>query len=325
VNIHTDAGNDRQARDSLPWAAAIIACRETLDTVTQCVAGLEAASRFSAVPICIDVIVNGNAALAQQAAVLAKDAADGVRVRIWEVSRGDKASAWNEYVHHIWPGASTTLFVDGYVRVNADAPGILTQGLLEHPECLAATGVPTEGRTATAHRNSMISGGGIHGNMHAIGHSAMIQMRSSGFRLPVGLYRTDSLIGGAMAFRFAPAAFPWNVHLCYVAASASWSLINMPTNLYKVLSTFWKRRLRQAQGQLENLAVREHMAVQLRPPHELPACSKHMVLDWVSGHPEKVKSIVLRRPLVGYALYKLKKSPAVSSVPSITRQMNSQS
>jgi hypothetical protein len=303
------------------WAAAIIASRETLATVTECVRALGAASRAAQTPILIDLIVNGNAVLAEQAAVLAHAPSAGVQVRVWGISRGDKAHAWNEYVHAFWPGADTTFFIDGYVRVNENALGLLDDGLRAHPACLAATGVPTEGRTATAHRLSMIAGGGIHGNMHAIRASAIEQMRSEQFRLPVGLYRTDSLIGGAMAFRFAPAQFPWNVRLCYVAETASWSLINMQTGIVSVLRTYWKRKLRQAQGELENLAVREHMALQRRPPRELPACSKDLVLKWVKVHPAKVRNIILRRPLVALALYRLRRSGAVSGIPSVTRRM----
>ena len=303
------------------WAAAIIASRESLATVTECVAGVAAASRFAGVATTIDLVVNGNHALAQQAGALASSLVDGVQVRVWSISRGDKANAWNEYVHTIWAGARTTFFVDGYVRVNPDALRILDQALRDHPECLAATGVPTEGRTATAHRNSMIAGGGIHGNMHAIRQSAMEQIRRIDFRLPVGLYRTDSLIGGAMAFQFAPAQCAWNVRLCFVAATASWSLINMPTGIYAILSTYWKRKLRQAQGQLENLAVQEHMAFKLRPPQELARCNKNMVLQYVRDNPAKVRKIIFKNPLVGYALYKVRNGAAVSAIPSITRQL----
>ena len=307
------------SQDSTCWAAAIIASRESLATVSESVQALAVASRFANARMTIDLIVNGNSTLAEQAAVLAKPCVDGVQVRVWSISRGDKANAWNEYVHNIWPGATTTYFVDGYVRVNRDALGILDQALSGHGVCLTATGVPTEGRTATAHSNSLISGGGIHGNMHAIRQSAMI--RELGFKLPVGLYRTDSLIGGAMAFRFAPAQFPWNVHLCFVAASASWSLINMPKGIYSVLSTYWKRKLRPAPGQLENLAVQEHMAFKLRPPQDLPLCNKVLVSKYVGGNSAKVRKIILNNPLVGYALYKVRTSAAVSAMPSITRQL----
>lgn len=315
---------DGAAAQSPPgnWSAAIIASRESVSTVSECVEAIAVASRAANTAITIDVIVNGNAGLAQQAAGLAHGTVDGVRVRVWSISRGDKANAWNEYVHQIWDGGVTTFFIDGYVRVNTDALRLLDEGLRDNPECLAATGVPTEGRTATAHRNSMITGGGIHGNMHAIRHSAMEQIRQIGFRLPVGIYRTDSLIGGAMAFRFAPASYPWNVRLCFVVATASWSLINMPTGVYSVLSTYWKRKLRQAQGQLENLAVQEHMAFKQRPPQELPICNKKLVMKYVDDNPAKVRKIIWKNPLVGYALYKVRHSAPVSATPSVTRQLD---
>lgn len=321
MNTDAESAATRYAAPARPWAAAIIASRESLSTVAQSIDALAAASKQANVALTIDLIVNGNDRLGEQAAVLVGSRGDAVRVRVWTISRGDKANAWNEYVHRIWPGADTTFFVDGYVQVNPDALALLDAGLGANPECLAASGVPTQGRTATAHRNSMISGGGLHGNMHAIRQSAMEQIRTLNFRLPVGLYRTDSLIGGAMAFRFAPAKFPWNVGLCHVAPTASWRLINMPKGPYAILSTYFKRRLRQAQGQLENLAVKEHMAIKLRPPQELPACSKQMVMEWVRNNPGQVSKLVKGSPLIGYALRKLQRSVPVSAIPSVTREV----
>ena len=321
--MNSAISNDNSTATPITWAAAIIACRESFATVSESVQAVALAERPANTVITVDLIVNGNDKLAEQAAALAHASVDGLTVRVWRISRGDKAHAWNEYVHHIWPGASTTFFIDGYVRINRDALSLLDAALRDNPDCLAATGVPTEGRTANAHRASMIAGGGLHGNLHAIRQSAMDEIRTIGFRLPVGLYRTDSLIGGAMAFRFAPAQFPWNVRLCYVAATASWSLINMPKGVYSLLSTYWKRKLRQSQGQLENLAVQEHMAFKLRPPQELPTCNRELVLGYVQGNRAKVRKIVLKNPLIGYALYKVAKGPRVAAMASVTRLMNS--
>ena len=96
----------------------------------------------------------------------------------------------------------------------------------------------------------------------------------------------------------------------------------MPTGLYTVLSTYWKRKLRQAQGQLENLAVQEHMAFKKRPPQDLPLCNKSMVVKYVDENRAKVRKIVMKNPLVGYALHRVRNSVAVSATPSVTRQLS---
>jgi hypothetical protein len=42
-------------------------------------------------------------------------------LRIWSITVGDKAFAWNEYLHRIWPASAMTFFIDGYAEVRSDA------------------------------------------------------------------------------------------------------------------------------------------------------------------------------------------------------------
>ena len=47
-------------------------------------------------------------------------------MRVWHLPLRDKASAWNHFVHHLWPGADTTFILDGYARVTPGLkPGVL--------------------------------------------------------------------------------------------------------------------------------------------------------------------------------------------------------
>lgn len=170
------------------WSVAIFAARETAETLSRCIrAALAACSGHRPV---IDVLVNGNRELAQAIADggWGKLAVPDGRVRIWSIAAGDKAHVWNEYLRRIWPVGRTALFIDGYARMRADALAPLEERL-ERP-----------GAWRGNDKSQMLKTGGPYGNMHAISAQDMAMLRTSGFRLPVGFYRGDSLIGAVLAF-----------------------------------------------------------------------------------------------------------------------------
>ena len=175
-------------------AAVVIASRETAHTL---LATLDALQRAIQAPTLIDVVVNGNPALASQLLTLLRSRqllqrSTSSALRLWTLALGDKAHSMNEYLHRIWPGHAPAYFVDGYVRVRADAPALLAQALAADPGALAAAGVPGSGRTAAAMRAQMRDEGGLHGNFFLLGVPALKALRAMDFRLPVGLYRTDA-------------------------------------------------------------------------------------------------------------------------------------
>ena len=292
------------------WAVAIFASREDLATLSECVAALITACRFSSKSAVIDLVINGNPALGRTASETLTSTYDDIQVNVHSIAFGDKANAWNEYVHAFWPGADTTFFVDGYVRVQPNAFGLLDAAIASGPTFLGATGVPSVGRSADSLRRQMIAGGGMHGNMHAISNTAMVTYRDNAVKLPVGLYRTDSLIGAIMMFRFDPGQFKWDTSVVKVQPDATWGLINQPRFGPALIKSYWKRKLRQSQGQLENLAVHEHFAIRRQTPQSLPPTARQLVLEWVARHPSKVRKLAVKNFLILHAMYKLKNQSA---------------
>jgi len=286
---------------------AIFAARETAGAVREAVAAVMAAAHLSTV---IDVLVNGNEALAEELEeVLAAVAPAGgpIEVRLWLIRLGDKAHTWNQYVQTIWPDARRTFFIDGYVRVLPDALVQLDEGLKITPEALAGSGVPSSGRTALNLREEMLRHGGLHGNLYALTHPAMLHIRRTGLKLPVGIYRTDSALGSALGFGFEPAVNAWNPkEFIHVAVNASWQNDRKQWWRYSDLSGQLKRKLRQAQGTLENLAVRQWLAEERRLPEHLPANVTDLVLSWAAAHPAALDKALRRNPLAYLALRKLR-------------------
>jgi hypothetical protein len=290
------------------WSVAIIAARETIATLSRCIhATLMACGDHNAI---VDVVINGNAALASEAADMAVSGAftsGPSTLRIWSIIAGDKAHAWNQYVHRIWPGSEVAFFVDGYAEPRHDAFAVLSRRLADRPDVLGATGVPTSGRSAARQRTLMLREGGFHGNMHALSGEALQTMREKGIRLPLGLYRTDSLIGAALLYKLAPENNRWDSGRVVVAGDATWDVHGLSALTLKNFVTQAKRKLRQAQGELENRAVREHLSIRRLPLEQLPGTAQELVNRWVGEKRSQAWLMYLRNPFCMHAAYKLRR------------------
>lgn len=288
-------------------AAAILSSRESPETLLSAIGA--AAADPALCDGVLDVVVNGNRELAGACNARFDNGALGdtwPMVRLWFVPLGDKSHAWNTYVYELWPGAACTAFIDGYVRTASGALGILHRGLSEAPEALAVTGVPTVGHSATRLQREMMSGGGIHGNLYALNRTAMELVRGKGFRLPLGLYRTDPLLGAALLFRLAPDSDSWDSRRIKVLPDATWQFDSLRWWRAADLVTQGRRLLRQRQGTLENLAFRYHLCDMKLKPGALSGTAAQMVNTWVEACPAEARRVLRWSPLLDHALRRLR-------------------
>ena len=290
-------------------SVAIFASRESSHTLTLCVRAVFEASE--SVSTLVDVLVNGNRALADDVArelSQLKPLNAPTTVRVWFIPLGDKAHAWNEYVHRLCGASKLHFFIDGYTLLHRDSLDAIDEGLASDVVALAASGVPTDGPSAHGLRNQMVRDGGIHGNLHALRGSTLAAIRANGIRLPLGIYRTDSLIGAVICFALDPARFEWDRHRIRVQQNASWSLPIDHWWASTSLQTRFKRMLRQAQGRLENCAIHDHLALKKRAPESLPVTAREMVDDWLSTHHKEALSLFVKHPLTGLAVRRLRRA-----------------
>lgn len=289
------------------WSVAIVSSRETADVLAATVeAALRAASGRSLV---IDVIVNGNPALVADLAKVLADPDDRIgpaaSLRIWSTDLRDKAHAWNIYVHDIWPGSKIAFFADGYARVRPDAFALVAEGMAGDPVALAGTGIPSVGQSAELLRSRMLQMGGIHGNFFALPDDTIHRIRRAGFRLPLGLYRTDSLITSALCFNLDPAQNAWDWKRVFVHPSATWDFSPLVWYRLPDLLAHARRVMRQAQGELEKRAFGDHLRDRQQPPETLPRTAVEMVAEWMRRLPGDARGAFLRNPLLAWSAWRL--------------------
>ncbi|MGZ9032317.1 MAG: hypothetical protein ACXW2G_13150, partial [Burkholderiaceae bacterium] len=179
------------------WSVAVFSAREDANCLTAVVLAAADSARAGAT-LHIDVLVNGNPTLAGEMHARLSTGhwwKHGTTIRLWSIGRGDKAHVWNHYLHTMMPDADVSFFMDGYVEVERDALSLMVDAIRERPQALAATSMPSTGRSAPGLRRRFLAEGGLHGNLYALTRATTRRLRQSGFRLPTQLYRNDSALG----------------------------------------------------------------------------------------------------------------------------------
>jgi glycosyltransferase involved in cell wall biosynthesis len=121
-----------------------------------------------------------------------------------EIELGDKANAWNVYVHDlVTPERAqeieTYFFMDGDVTLEPDALVLLAAALSEVPSARAAGGMPATGRDKASWRDRMVKNGVLAGNLYALRGSFVECLRQRHIRLPVGLIGEDIFVSWLVA------------------------------------------------------------------------------------------------------------------------------
>ncbi|HJV24480.1 MAG TPA: hypothetical protein VJ673_02290 [Aromatoleum sp.] len=298
-----------RAEGSPTAAVSVFSSREDVDTLMASVtAAIDAVQALAGE---VDVLVNGNRALADACAVRMAGSLRGGReathVRLWFIPLGDKAHTWNTYVHQLWPSAATSFFIDGYAVVEPSSLSLMHKLLAASSEALAASAVPSVGASAPRLKAEMLSRGGLHGNLYALRGQAMERIRERGFRLPLGLYRTDAVLGAAICFGLDPANHGWNRQRITVHPEATWRFEPLHWWRPSDLLSHARRSVRQEQGVLENLAVRRHFDERRLPCESLPRSALELIDDWMVTDSAKAAALMRRRPLARVALNQLRR------------------
>lgn len=116
-----------------------------------------------------------------------------------EIPLGDKANAWNVYVHEIAAAqhrqvVDTHVFTDGDVAIEPGAIAQLMASMRQNSSVLAVGGMPASGRDKAGWRQRMVENGLLAGNLYALSGRFLEAVRSQGIRLPVGIVGEDFVV-----------------------------------------------------------------------------------------------------------------------------------
>ncbi len=171
-------------------SVCIFACNEE-QTLPTCVGALDAAGLSETDQV--HILVNGctdNTAFVARALAQAD-----TRISVHELPVGDKANAWNEYMHRLAdPALSMHVFIDGDVWMSADAITELGAALEDAPDAYAAAALPASGRSRRGWASRLLQNHYLSGNLYALSHDCLNSIRDKSIRLPYGAKGEDGLI-----------------------------------------------------------------------------------------------------------------------------------
>ena len=174
----------------LSYSVAVFAYNEE-QAITQCLDSIQQSCEGT--DTIIHVLANGCTDGTERA--VSRYAQTHRNIRLVVIELGDKANAWNHYVHVIAPRADVHFFVDGDVMISPGALRNMTECLHRHPEASAAAGLPISGRSRDSLREKLISNREMAGNFYALRGSTVDDFRRRDLRLPVGIFGEDGLVG----------------------------------------------------------------------------------------------------------------------------------
>ncbi|MBL8306696.1 MAG: hypothetical protein JNM33_08370 [Rubrivivax sp.] len=317
--ISTQKGDEHMLVDNcvagdLPLSVSMYSSREDPATVLRALRSIGRA--LESLNGTVDVIVNGEIGLAH--ALAGAMGTIEQPYSVWFLPLADKAHAWNQFMSCIARPASAYVFVDGYVELETPAIRSLVEGLAVDPKKLAATGAPLSGRSAARIARQMKSTGGLHGNLFAISASFAAELRRIGFRIPLGVYRGDSLLCAVASLggNLQPRKWEPSERIAFVD-EARWSHRSLRWWRLPDLKAQFRRWQRQQQGLMEDAAFSARLDRDGLPFEALPSTVEQLVVEWAKDFPLESRALFARSPGAKRAFARLQagRDWALASVP----------
>jgi hypothetical protein len=197
-------------------------------------------------------------------------------LRLVEIDLGDKANAWNTYVHDVWTAEEMSaieihFFMDGDVRLEPDALPLLASAFLAAPSIDAVGGMPTTGRDRDAWRERMARNVSLAGNLYSLRRSFLNELRRSRVRMPIGLIGEDRFVSWLVEHRLGAGAAADDQPRCVFHRDAGFAFDSLspwhPRDYRTYVRRLWRYALR---------GVQHEMLVALIDWHGLTAVPAHI-------------------------------------------------
>lgn len=220
------------------WPVAVFAHNEARNIVA-CLDSLQAAA--SRPPECH---VLANACSDRTEALVREYSAAHPNVHLVSIALGDKANAWNVFVHEVAPhGAPHCFFIDGDVRATPGALDAMAQALAQHPQANGVSALPRSGRGVAAFRRDMLKDNGVAGNLYGLRGDFVERIRDRAIRMPVGTIGEDALMGAMLKWDLR-GDVRWDDSKVVVAEAAGFEFDSVSPWLPREWKKYFRRRVR---------------------------------------------------------------------------------
>lgn len=187
--------------------------------------------------------VLANACTDATESVVRRYAAEHPGVQLVSIALGDKANAWNVYVHEVAPESDVHFFIDGDVSACPGALTGLNSVLAQHPQANAASALPETGRSVVRTRRAMLEGKEIAGNLYALSGRFVNRIRNANLRMPIGFIGEDSLIGALAKWDLDPNG-TWKDDRIVPCSNAGFAFESVSPLSLADWKLYWRRRIR---------------------------------------------------------------------------------
>lgn len=231
------------------WPVAVFAHNEEREIIS-C---LESLLKASAHPLACYVLAN---ACSDKTEMLVTEYSKShPNVHLVSIALGDKANAWNVFVHdHAPQDADYYFFIDGDVQAGTLAIDRLAIALDDTPYANGASALPDSGRNIERFKKDMLDSKGLAGNLYALRGTFVARLKSQHIRMPIGLIGEDALIGAMLKWDLSGET-RWDDNRIVIANNAVFEFepmkITRPSNWKK----YYRRRVRYSIRGFQNRAL----------------------------------------------------------------------
>lgn len=205
----------------------------------RCVGALDAAGLSASDSI--HILVNG---CTDETSLVARALAEADRrIEVHELPVGDKANAWNEYVHRIAGPAAAHIFLDGDVWPSVDGIADLAIALERAPDAYGAAALPASGRSRRGWAYRLLENHYLSGNLYALSARCLEAFRKNAIRLPFGAKGEDGLITYLLLTDLKGGEDDSHRERIVVAGSATFEFMSLGPNM-RDWKTYQRRLVR---------------------------------------------------------------------------------
>ena len=140
----------------------------------------------------IHVIVNGSS---DNTAKIARDCLlEQPMSFVHEIDLGDKANAWNTFVHDLNVKADVFVFHDGDCQIIAGSLAAFLDAVEKNPAVMAIAAMPFNGKNVEKNRAAIRQENGLWGNLYALRGDFVERLRQRQVRIPIGWIGDDDMV-----------------------------------------------------------------------------------------------------------------------------------